>query len=342
MHLIGSLDLGGNIYYDGSSPIKLMCLRQIFSDRQCYHLRRNSRPTQQDVVFRWGNALPIHDSGDARLIRFEDGFVRSRGLGVHLSIPFSYIFDSVSPYHNDPSIETDLIRILNDQIVSNDQRSLGKELIALLRQHNITKYNLSTLKSKPYQFPKNRKPILILEQVPTDNSLYGTKYDIVSVIKQVKENNLSSFVCFKRHPDVVSKIRSSNVRSDLISKYSDLEICEYAVDYEDFDEIHTVSSLSGLECLIRGIPVYCYGTPFYSGYGLTIDCSEQINRRRTLELPELVYLALVAYPKYFCYGKVDFSIFDAIDMIKQGQAYKRKYGFNFLKNTLSILTSKLF
>ena len=41
-----------------------------------------------------------------------------------------------------------------------------------------------------------------------------------------------------------------------------------------------------------------YGTPFYAGWGLTEDHqpNERRTRRRTLD--ELVYLSLVAYPRY--------------------------------------------
>jgi capsular polysaccharide export protein len=37
------------------------------------------------------------------------------------------------------------------------------------------------------------------------------------------------------------------------------------------DELHTMTSLSGFEALMHGKRVFCYGMPFYAGWGLTQD-----------------------------------------------------------------------
>ena len=36
------------------------------------------------------------------------------------------------------------------------------------------------------------------------------------------------------------------------------------------DEVHTLTSLTGFEALLRGIEVHAYGGPFYAGWGLTM------------------------------------------------------------------------
>jgi capsular polysaccharide export protein len=63
------------------------------------------------------------------------------------------------------------------------------------------------------------------------------------------------------------------------------------------DEVHTMTSLTGFEALLRNTPVTCYGKPFYSGWGLTADVVPA-TRKRQLSLDELVAGTLIQYPVY--------------------------------------------
>ncbi|MGB2388654.1 MAG: hypothetical protein ACPIB6_07590, partial [Henriciella sp.] len=86
------------------------------------------------------------------------------------------------------------------------------------------------------------------------------------------------------------------------------EIMQYAdeivdkVDTADLfgqiDEVHTMTSLMGFEAILRNLPVTCYGHPFYAGWGLTIDIYKHERRNRELSIGELVWGALIAYPRY--------------------------------------------
>ena len=67
---------------------------------------------------------------------------------------------------------------------------------------------------------------------------------------------------------------------------------------EQCDELHTITSLSGFEALLRNKTVVTYGLPFYAGWGLTRDRHDLARRTRARTLDELVYLSLIAYPKY--------------------------------------------
>ena len=59
-----------------------------------------------------------------------------------------------------------------------------------------------------------------------------------------------------------------------------------------------LTSLAGFEALLRGKSVTCYGQPFYAGWGLTQDLQPPARRSRRLDIDELVYGALIAYPLY--------------------------------------------
>ena len=49
---------------------------------------------------------------------------------------------------------------------------------------------------------------------------------------------------------------------------------------------------------MRHVPVICHGTPFYAGWGLTEDRFSCPRRTRKLTLNELVFGALITYPRY--------------------------------------------
>ena len=63
--------------------------------------------------------------------------------------------------------------------------------------------------------------------------------------------------------------------------------------------MHTLTSLTGFEALLRAIPVWTYGRPFYAGWGLTQDRLDCPRRGRQLSLDELVAGTLLRYPRYY-------------------------------------------
>jgi len=68
--------------------------------------------------------------------------------------------------------------------------------------------------------------------------------------------------------------------------------------FPHIDAVHTMTSLVGFEALLRGVPVMCWGLPFYAGWGLTEDRLPIPRRSRRLTLDALVAAALIRYPRY--------------------------------------------
>lgn len=62
--------------------------------------------------------------------------------------------------------------------------------------------------------------------------------------------------------------------------------------------VYTVSSQLGLEALLAGRPVVCYGVPFYAGWGLTEDRVRVPRRTRRRSLAELVTASYLLYARY--------------------------------------------
>lgn len=51
------------------------------------------------------------------------------------------------------------------------------------------------------------------------------------------------------------------------------------------EAVYTVSSQLGFEALLLGKPVYCFGMPFYAGWGLTFDSKQCERRKVQVSLP---------------------------------------------------------
>jgi capsular polysaccharide export protein len=81
--------------------------------------------------------------------------------------------------------------------------------------------------------------------------------------------------------------------ADQVVYYADIAKCIQVAD-----EIHTLTSLTGFEALLRGKTVSVYGLPFYGGWGLTLDRTPYPRPRRELNIDELVAGALLLYPLY--------------------------------------------
>ncbi|MET0269324.1 MAG: beta-3-deoxy-D-manno-oct-2-ulosonic acid transferase, partial [Sphingomonas sp.] len=108
-------------------------------------------------------------------------------------------------------------------------------------------------------------------------------------------------IWFRPHPDVDSGLRPGAVPDEIALQHADRIVRGggMAPLLDAVDAVHTLTSLTGFEALLRGVEVICHGTPFYAGWGLTRDLAPSPPRRsRRLQLDELVAGVLILYPRY--------------------------------------------
>jgi capsular polysaccharide export protein len=104
------------------------------------------------------------------------------------------------------------------------------------------------------------------------------------------------------------------------------------------DEVHTMTSLTGFDALLRGKKVVTYGQPFYAGWGLTIDrClgGESFARRsRRLTLDQLVAGVLLRYPVYWDWDLRGFTTCEAViqRLIEERSALQSSGALEGLRN----------
>jgi capsular polysaccharide export protein len=264
--------------------------------------RDMSEIPQNSRILVWGRKIKIPENLRNRTVWVEDGFIRSKGLGAAFNFPYSWVIDESGIYF-DCSTPSDLENIYGKTFESSDLTE-ANEIIRLLREKRLTKYNLEVTQiTLDQELIQGRKRILVPGQVDADASIMFGSPEVKSnleLLQRVRTSEPDAFIIFKAHPDLVAAARHGKILTRDIEAVADIVVTEGNVlDWLDqCDEVHTMTSTVGFEALIRNVPVVTYGLPFYAGWGLTKDHLTCERRNRKLTLEELVCGALMKYPRY--------------------------------------------
>jgi len=197
------------------------------------------------------------------LIRIEDGFIRSVGLGSDFLPPASLVFDTAGIYC-DPRRESDLERLLRETDFDAALLARARRLIDRLIAGGVTKYNLDALGSGSLllaiTWPRGRRRVLVPGQVEDDLSVRAGGGDIggnLGLLARVRAANPDAFILYKPHPDVVAGHRKGAISPRKALRYTDAIVRRGSIAalLPQIDELHTLTSLSGFEALLRRIPV---------------------------------------------------------------------------------------
>ncbi len=145
----------------------------------------------------------------------------------------------------------------------------------------------------------------------------------LELLKAVRKSCPDDYIVYKPHPDVLGGARKGEVPGQ---EYFDLEVRDVAMPdlLEQVDEVHTLTSLTGFEALLRNIPVHAWGLPFYAGWGLTQDHVSSPRRTRRRSMDELVAATLIQYPLYVDPQSGDqVNAETAVDILQQQRQKKR-------------------
>ncbi len=236
------------------------------------------------------------------IVRIEDGFVRSVGLGADFTQAASVVLDRTGIYF-DPAKPSGLESLLMTARFSKDLTARAANLIDTLVARGITKYNTGA-PMPAVDVPAGRRTIFVPGQVEDDRSVAtggAGIYSNLELLRRVRTLNPDAFIIYKPHPDVDAGHRLGTVPDDEARRYADHIVrgVSTAAIIPATDEVHTLTSLAGFEALIRRRKVVTYGQPFYAGWGLTTDLAPVTRRTRKLSLEELIAGSLVLYPRYF-------------------------------------------
>lgn len=250
-------------------------------------------PRSPRPVLAWGTA-PV---AAPRVLRVEDGFLRSRGLGAELVPPLSLVRDDLGLYYDpaQPSRLEALIAASSGLPPAEIRRA--ERLIAAIRRRNLTKYNLD---AEPVDISGDAS-VLVVGQVEDDASVQLGCPGIATnraLLMAARAAHPDACLIYKPHPDVEAGLRPGRITaSDLADVVADNADPLHLID--QVGAVWTMTSLLGFEALLRDKPVTCLGVPFYAGWGLTEDRAPTPERRKGLiTLAGLVHATLIGYPRY--------------------------------------------
>lgn len=198
------------VYALNFSLWKRAFVRRCFPNSRVQFVSRLCRVPEGGCLAVWGLAdtstgLPR----DVRVLRVEDGFLRSVGLGADLIRPLSWVVDTRGMYY-DATRPSDLEIVL--EAGAFDAATLARacamqERIVAAR---LTKYNVG---SQSWQPPSTAQRLMLVPgQVESDASLAFGAPGIrrnMDVLRAVREANPQAYIIYKPHPDVVARLRAA-------------------------------------------------------------------------------------------------------------------------------------
>ncbi len=289
------------IYALGFSQWKRKPLQQLFSDDTLCFVTESQKVPEGATLAVWGmRDVPEVLERKLSIIRIEDGFLRSVGLGADLIQPLSWIADQQGIYF-DATRPSDLEILLANTPFDTALLLRANALKDAIVATGLTKYNTGTIQ---WQRPQTSKRIILVPgQVESDASIAYGAPEIktnLALLQAVRHSHPEAYVIYKPHPDVVAKLRAKGKNEEAVTQWCDEVVLDAPMGdlLLAIDEVHCLTSLAGFEALLRGKKVTCYGQPFYAGWGLTTDMVPLPRRIRQLSMDELVAGALILYPRY--------------------------------------------
>ncbi|MFT8245129.1 capsular biosynthesis protein [Roseomonas sp. BN140053] len=239
------------------------------------------------------------------VLALEDGFLRSRGIGARFLPGASYCLDAKAAYY-DPRSPSALEDLLRDGVSDSDTLRRAAALRAAIVERGIGKYHLSG-EAPALSAPPGRRVVLVPGQVEDDASVIlggGAIRSNLALLRAVRAAEPEAFLVYKPHPDLEAGFRRGRIAAQDLMAVADQVVTGASLSalFPVVDALHTLTSLSGFEALLRGLPVTTWGRPFYAGWGLTTDRAPEgfPPGRRNLprSLDALVAATLILYPRY--------------------------------------------
>lgn len=304
--LSGMLELPSHeLFVLGFQRWKRPFVRRFFKGKRFRFVKNAERLPADCTVLIWGMQFSeFAFPKKTRVIRIEDGFIRSVGLGADIVKPLSWVIDDLGIYY-DATRPSRLERILAETKFSQALLDRASKFRHALVGSGITKYNVGTAS---WQRPEAKQQVILVPgQVETDASIqFGAPLPQCTIrrnmdlLRAVRHAHPEAYVVYKPHPDVIAGLRMAGEEEDCAIAWCDEIVTDVPVGQmlDLVDEVHVITSLAGFEALIRGKSVTCYGQPFYSGWGLTKDIFPLMRRTKRLSLSELIAGVMFCYPMY--------------------------------------------
>lgn len=273
-----------------------------------------------DLFVQWGirsNYTRAATAAYARRLKrdiliLEDGFIRSIEIGLSGTPALSMIMDDLTAFY-DATKPSRLETILNsDLVLTPEQIDRARSIIDSIVRQKVTKYNFAPYRKVSYGGP-DRKKILLIDQREGDQSIESglagpeSFRKMVSVaLSMTEEYDL----LVKTHPDANIGGKSSAISEGLLgvlaAHRNAFVITEDMNPYsliDSVEKVFVVTSGVGFEAAMAGKDVWCFGVPFYSGWGITRDMVELPRRKQRRSIEEIFFVSYIMMSRYFHPGR---------------------------------------
>ena len=219
----------------------------------------------------------------------------------------SAIFDHKGLYINANGV-SNMEAILNSDFqLTEEQRIRALNVIDLLKEHKIFKYNHQPEMDLNIGDP-NRKKILVIDQTYGDQSIkFGWADDktFSDMLEAAIKENPDADIIVKTHPEGnVTKGYLTSIKSK-----GNVYKIDYGVNpaslLEYVDKVYVCTSQMGFEALMYGKEVHTFGMSFYSGYGVTKDRLNCQRRTKRRSIEDIFYVAYILCTTYISYETND-------------------------------------
>jgi capsular polysaccharide export protein len=210
-------------------------------------------------------------------------------------------------FHFDATTPTRIEAMLNDPALKLGDRELERAgaFRRKLVDNRLTKYNDQS--DRPALPPKQAKRVLVVEQSRRDWAVLksgGSARSFSRMLEAALAENPDAEILVKVHPDSIDGKRGGTRKSyhgamrdggrvTIVRE----KINPYAL-LAEVDEVYVFSSMLGFEAAMMGKTVHVFGTPCYSGWGVTRDRGPSPRRSQHRTLDELVHAIYFSYQKY--------------------------------------------
>ncbi|GGY53964.1 capsular polysaccharide biosynthesis protein [Parvularcula lutaonensis] len=232
-------------------------------------------------------------------LALEDAFIARLGPDERMFGLLGLIADPVGIYYDAhaPSLVEELIAASQDAPETDEDR----DLLAAIRQDAIGKFNsLDPEALAQANEATDHYDAIVVDQIAGDLSIPGAlaeAHDFERMLEAALDEHPGGRVAVKLHPyDGVGGRRGH--LAQLAEKHGLSALPKRApwLRYvQNTEHVYVVSSNAGLEALIGGAKVTCFGVPFFGGWGLTDD-RQAIERRKAK--PSLAQLCRAVYGAY--------------------------------------------
>lgn len=288
-----------------------------FSHKSALKILPEIKLEDQTVVFEMGFLASAYSWSEA---------LRSRSPNMAC---LGYVYDDIGHYYM-TDYPNRLIRRLNSpRGITALEMERAQQLIARIVERRISKYNSQPVYPLAVTQGYNRRVLVVDQNFSDASTLYG-RADATTFERMLQaaiDENPDAEILVKTHPDVAwTKNKERRGFFDHLTDQGRVRILRDAINpfclFDLVDTVYVGTSGMGLEALLAGKKVVCFGAPFYAGWGLTDDRQTIPHRQRQRTLVEIFHYFYIWYTIYNVPGaETPSQIEDCLDYIEQHRPF---------------------